>query len=248
MISVESISKCFDRYWAVRDLSFGVGPGEILGFLGPNGAGKTTTMKMIMGLLQPTTGRATVEGIDPQLESVKVKHSVGYLPDVPFLYDHLTPNETIAFLGGLYGIPSDEVARRAERIWTDLDISERADELIVGLSRGARKKVALAMALLHRPRALLLDEPTAGLDPQTVRTLKDRIVAEARSGTAIIFSSHQLEVVEELATQLLVLNRGQAVMFLPMERALEQARAQGQTLEGLFLSLTDTKAARASTS
>jgi ABC-2 type transport system ATP-binding protein len=167
------------------------------------------------------------------------------LPDVPFLYDHLTPNETITFLGGLYRIPPDEVARRAAQIWAELDISERANELIAGLSRGARKKVALAMSLLHRPRALLLDEPTAGLDPQTVRTLKDRIVAEARSGTAIIFSSHQLEVVEELATHLLVLKQGQAVMLLPMREALERARSQGLTLEGLFLSLTDGRAVRA---
>jgi ABC-2 type transport system ATP-binding protein len=238
MIQAHSLSKCFSGMWAVRDLSFSVAPGEILGFLGPNGAGKTTTMKLVLGLLHPTSGGARVGGIDPQETPVAVKTMTGYLPDVPFLYDHLTPNETVTFLGALHGLPGDEIRARAGGLWSDLDLSGRCDELILGLSRGARKKVALAMALLHRPTVLLLDEPTSGLDPQTVRILKDRIRAEARGGAAILLSSHALEVVEELATHLLIISRGLQVLLAPMSRALETARSRGLTLEGLFLELT----------
>lgn len=222
----------------MRELSFTVRPGEVLGFLGPNGAGKTTTMKCVMGMLQPTGGRALVEDLDPQDDPVRVKHAVGWLPDVPFLYDHLTPAETLAFVGGLYGLPGAEVAARAQRLFGELDLADRAGELITGLSRGAKKKVALAMALVHRPRVLLLDEPTAGLDPQSVRLLKDRIRAEAAGGAAVMLSSHQLEVVEELATHLLILSRGQDVLQVPMPEAMARARERGQTLEGLFLEFT----------
>lgn len=238
MISVERLSKTFSGYRAVNDLSFTLEPGEVLGFLGPNGAGKTTTMKCVMGMLHPTEGTVRVADLDPRADAVPVKHAVGWLPDVPFLYDHLTPTETLAFVGGLYGLPPAEVADRASRLLAELDLADRADELIAGLSRGGKKKVALAMALVHRPRVLLLDEPTAGLDPQTVRLLKDRIRAEAASGVAVMLSSHQLEVVEELATHLLVIARGQSVLYAPMQGAMGRARERGLTLEGLFLELT----------
>ena len=228
----------------MRDLSFTVKPGEVLGFLGPNGAGKTTTMKCVMGMLAPTGGRALVEELDPQDDPVRVKHAVGWLPDVPFLYEHLTPAETLAFVGGLYGLSGAQVAERSAELFAELDLSERAGELIAGLSRGGKKKVALAMALVHRPRVLLLDEPTAGLDPQSVRLLKDRIRAEAAQGAAVVLSSHQLEVVEELATHLLVLSRGQDVLQAPMADAMARARERGQTLEGLFLELTGWRGAK----
>lgn len=222
----------------MRGLSFAVKPGEVLGFLGPNGAGKTTTMKCVMGMLQPTEGRALVEDLDPQDNPVEVKHRVGWLPDVPFLYEHLTPAETLAFVGGLYGLSKEQVTDRSAELFRELEIADRAGELIAGLSRGGKKKVALAMALVHRPRVLLLDEPTAGLDPQSVRLLKDRIRAEAAKGVAVMLSSHQLEVVEELATHLLVLSKGQDVLQAPMAEAMARARERGQTLEGLFLELT----------
>ena len=222
----------------MRELSFAVKPGEVLGFLGPNGAGKTTTMKCVMGMLHPTRGRALVNNLDPQDHPVEVKHRVGWLPDVPFLYDHLTPAETLAFVGGVYGLSPDAIRTRSAELFAELDLADRTTELVAGLSRGARKKVALAMALMHRPRVLLLDEPTAGLDPQSVRLLKDRIRAEAAAGAAVMLSSHQLEVVEELATHLLVLSRGQDVLQAPMPEAMARARSKGQTLEALFLELT----------
>lgn len=222
----------------MRGLSFTVKPGEVLGFLGPNGAGKTTTMKCVMGMLQPTEGRALVEDLDPQDAPVEVKHRVGWLPDIPFLYEHLTPAETLAFVGGLYGLSAEQVTARSAELFRELEITDRAGELVAGLSRGGKKKVALAMALIHRPRVLLLDEPTAGLDPQSVRLLKDRIRAEAEKGVAVMLSSHQLEVVEELATHLLVLSKGQDVLQAPMPEAMARAKSRGQTLEGMFLELT----------
>ena len=243
MIQVNSLCKQFAGAPAVRDLSFRVRPGEVLGFLGPNGAGKTTTMKCVMGMLNPTSGRALVGELDPQEEPVRVKHSVGWLPDVPFLYDHLTPEETLAFVGGIYGLSRERIAERSTELFAELDLTGRTTELVAGLSRGARKKVALAMALMHRPRVLLLDEPTAGLDPQSVRLLKDRIRQEAASGAAVMLSSHQLEVVEELATHLLVLSRGQSVLQAPMGEAMARARERGQTLEGMFLELTGWRSA-----
>ena len=195
-------------------------------------------MKCVLGTLHPTAGRALVGDRDPQDDPVAVKHSVGWLPDVPFLYDHLTPSETLAFVGGIYGLSAEQVRARSEELFRELDLADRAGELITGLSRGARKKVALAMALVHRPTVLLLDEPTAGLDPQSVRLLKDRIRAEAAKGAAVMLSSHQLEVVEELATHLLILSKGQDVLQAPMAEAMGRARERGQTLEAMFLELT----------
>ena len=238
MIRLANVSKDYDGSPALKEFTLEVGPGQVVGFLGPNGAGKTTTIKLLMGMLFPTAGTVEVDGLDPLVDPIAVRHRVGYLPDVPFLYEYLSPREMLSLVGALYPIPPATVRERSEELFVELGIEDRADLLINGLSKGMRKKVALALALLHAPRVLLLDEPTSGLDPQRVRILKDRIRRERARGTTVLLSTHVLDVAEEVSTAIAVIHRGRLVYAAGLDEALARARSEGRGLEDLFLDLT----------
>ena len=221
---------------AVDRLDLAVRPGELFGFLGENGAGKTTTIKMLTGLIPPTSGTARIGGFDVRLSPLEAKRRVGYIPDNPFLYDKLTGREFMEFVGDLYSVPRGAARhRRIDDLFTLFDLEEKDASLIGGFSRGMRQKIALAGALLHDPLALFLDEPTVGLDPKSVRRLQDVLAVVAARGTAVFLSTHVLSVAAGLCDRIGILHRGRLVALgTPTELTGGGARS----LEDVFLGFT----------
>jgi len=238
VIRTEGLSKRFGSLAAVENLNLEVGPGELFGFLGPNGAGKTTTIRMLTGLLRPTAGRVFIGGYDIQKEPVRAKALLGYVPDEPVLYEKLTGREFLTFMADLYRVG---VSRRNERIPELLELfglTERGDDLIQSYSRGMRQKLAVAGALVHEPRVLILDEPTVGLDPRSARVLKDILRALAARGVTVFMSTHVLEIAERMCTRVGIIDRGRLIACGTMEELRAQAREDSATLEDIFLKLT----------
>lgn len=238
MIKVTCFGKCYGNFAAVKDVSFMVAPGEILGLVGPNGAGKTTTLRALCGIIPPTSGSLSIAGHDIVNQPVEAKRCLGYVPDDPHLFDTLTVWEHLAFTAAVYRIANFEDS--AEQLLQSFDLTSKRDTLAHDLSRGMRQKVAIACAFLHEPRAILFDEPLTGLDPRGIRGIQQSIRARARAGAAIIISSHLLSLVETLCTHLLVLNLGECRRFGTMSEVLHEV---GQTdgdsaLEAAFFSIT----------
>jgi ABC-2 type transport system ATP-binding protein len=225
-------------FCAVESLTLTVPSGEVFGFLGPNGAGKTTTIKMLVGLLQPTRGMARIAGYELQSQPLEAKARTGYVPDNPFLYEKLTGREFMEFIADLYSLPrSIALQHRLEGLLSYQQLTPDADRLISSYSRGMRQKLALAAALLPNPRALFLDEPTVGLDPGSVRRLKDTLRSLAQEqGVAVFLSTHTLEVASEICDRVGIFHHGRLVALGP-PRELSQQNSSGR-LEDLFLQLT----------
>ena len=240
LIDVSRLQKRFDKTVAVNSISFSVEAGEIFGFLGPNGAGKTTTIKMLTGLLRPTSGRALLGGFDVVRRPEAAKRLFGYVPDEPNLYPKLTAVEFLNFVGDIYGL---DLARKRSRIAELLDLFElRANdgELLEAYSHGMKQKVALCAALLHEPRIYFLDEPTVGLDPKSARLLKDILRAVTRAGCAVMMSTHIMEIAQSLCDRVAIINHGS---IAAMGTVQELRDLQGDaTLEDVFLSVTGGKA------
>ena len=237
MIEVEQLTKHYGDLTAVSGLSFTVAPGEILGLVGPNGAGKTTTLTSLAGIIIPTSGRVRIAGFDIASDGVNAKSRLAFIPDEPHLFDYLTVEEHLRFVGRLYGVA--DAAARIPPLLAELELTEKTRALPGELSRGMRQKLAIACGLLHGPTALILDEPLTGLDPGGIRRMKATISARARAGAAVILSSHLLHLVEELCTRLLVIKRGRLVALgtIP-EIVAERSELAGLGLEDLFLALT----------
>jgi ABC-2 type transport system ATP-binding protein len=237
VIDVSEYTKLYGDTVAVQSLSFHVAPGDVLGLVGPNGAGKTTTLRALAGILQPTSGRIEVAGIDLQKRPVAAKARLAFIPDEPQLFDYLTVTEHLQFVARLYGV--HDAASRIPALLEELELTAKKDALPPELSRGMKQKLAIACGLLHRPAALLLDEPLTGLDPVGIRRMKETIAARAREGTAVILSSHLLHLVEELCTRLLVIRRGRMVALGTIEEIVSQhPELAGRTLEEMFIALT----------
>lgn len=237
MIDVSGYTKVYGDTVAVQSLSFHVAPGDVLGLVGPNGAGKTTTLRALAGILQPTAGRIEVAGRDLQKEPVAAKARLAFIPDEPQLFDYLTVTEHLHFVSRLYGV--HDAAPRIPALLEELELTAKKDALPTELSRGMKQKLAIACGLLHRPAALLLDEPLTGLDPVGIRRMKETIAARAREGTAVILSSHLLHLVEELCTRLLVIRRGQMVAFGTIADIVNaRPELAGRSLEEMFIALT----------
>lgn len=237
-LAVETIglTRRFDDKVAVDHLDLQVAAGEFFGFLGPNGAGKSTTINMLVGLLKPTSGTARIDGIDIWQEPLTAKARLGVLPEGMQLYQRLTAREFIRFSGTMYGVPKAEAQRRTEELLTLLDLTEAADKLIVDYSHGMRKKTALAAAIIHAPRVLFLDEPFEGIDAISGRVIRDVLGQLRQTGTTIFFSSHILEVVQRLCTQLAVIANGRLVAQGTMDELRHQAQtAENSSLEDIFL-------------
>ena len=239
LIEADHLVKRFGEKVAVADVSFSVSGGEIFGFLGPNGAGKTTTIKMIVGLLKPTRGTARVAGYDVQTQAMLAKAASGYGPDEPNLYAKLSARELLRFVGDLYGLAPDLVARRTEELLRLFDLSDAGDDMIDSYSHGMQQKTSLAAALLHDPKVLILDEPTVGLDPKSARLIKDILRQVADRGSAVMLSTHILEIAERMCDRIGIINKGQlvAVGTLDELRGLGKDEA-GASLEDIFLELT----------
>lgn len=237
LIETKELVKRFGDKAAVDRVSFEVRGGEIFGFLGPNGAGKTTTIKMIVGLLQPTSGTVKVAGYDVQTQPIQAKAASGYVPDTPNLYPKLTGRELLRFVGDLFGMDRQQVERRAEELLRLFDLVEAADDTIDSYSHGMQQKTALAAALVHDPKVLVLDEPTVGLDPRSARLIKDMLRQMANRGAAVFLSTHILEIAERMCDRIGIINRGELIAIGTMEEL--RAMGKGETsLEDIFLGLT----------
>jgi ABC-2 type transport system ATP-binding protein len=237
MIEVSGLSKSYGAVAAVDGLSFTVAPGEVLGLVGPNGAGKTTTLRSLCGIINPTAGTIRVAGHDLFREGPQAKALLAFVPDEPQLFDYLTVEEHLKFVGRLYGVA--DAPARAPALLEELELTEKRRSLPGELSRGMKQKLAIACGLLHRPRALILDEPLTGLDPAGIKKMRATIAARAREGAAVILSSHLLNLVEELCTRLLVIRRGTCVALGTLaEIVAERPALAGLSLEDLFLTLT----------
>src|SRR5262249_28020612 len=190
MIAFDHLGKKYGGLTAVHDLDFRVEKGEVLGFLGPNGAGKTTTIRMMMGILVPTSGRITVDGLDCQRDRVEVKRRVGYLPDNPIFYDYLRGREILEFVGEMHGQSRTDAQQRASALLADFALDDASEEYAVNYSTGMKKKLGLACALIHDPAVLILDEPTNGLDPRASHEVQELLRRSASRGKTIFLSTH----------------------------------------------------------
>jgi len=217
MIRVEDFHKTYGETVAVQGLSFDVSPGTVMGLVGPNGAGKTTTLRALAGIIPPTRGRLSVAGHDLALDPVAAKRELAYVPDDPKLFDALTVWEHLEFVAAVYRVPDFE--QKAMKLLEEFELVEKRETLAQELSRGMRQKVAISCGYLHSPRAVLFDEPLTGLDPRAIHTMKDSVIARARDGAAVIISSHLLVLVEDLCSQLLILNEGTCLFFGPIQEA-----------------------------
>jgi ABC-2 type transport system ATP-binding protein len=239
MIETTALTRFYGSFPAVQDLDLAVEPGELFGFLGPNGAGKTTTIRMLVGLLRPTSGTATVAGHDVRQAPVAAKRSVGYLAQTPLLYNRLTGREFLRFVGGLYGLSDNRGEERAEQLLTLLEMLDKADQLIESYSGGMRRKIGLCAALLHEPQVLILDEPLTGLDPYSARRVKDLLRDLCQRGHTVFMSTHILEIAERMCDRVGILDQGQLISVGTMEALRAQAESTAATtLEDLFLHLT----------
>jgi ABC-2 type transport system ATP-binding protein len=235
--TVDLVKKYGDKL-AVDNVSIEVYGGEIFGFLGPNGAGKTTTIKMIVGLLQPSSGVVKVAGYDVQSQPLLAKASSGYVPDTPNLYAKLTGRELLSFVADLYDLDRKQVVRRIDELLRMFDLTEAADDTLDSYSHGMQQKASLAAALMHDPRVLVLDEPTVGLDPKSARLIKDILRQIADRGAAVMLSTHILEIAERMCDRIGIINKGQLVAVGTMEELRRLGQTSEASLEDIFLGLT----------
>jgi ABC-2 type transport system ATP-binding protein len=240
-LSIRGLSKTFDKP-AVVDLDLDIAAGELYALLGPNGAGKTTTLRMVTGLTRPDKGAIRIFGIDALADPIAAKAVTAWLPDEPMLYDKLTPSEYLGFVAGLWRIPPAEAAPEAERLLKWLELWDSRDTRCEGFSRGMKQKVALAGALIHRPRLLILDEPLTGLDAAMARAVKDALREAVDKGATVVITTHILEVAERLADRIGIIAKGKLLAEGTLDQLRDQAGSDDMTLEDAFIKLTQAPA------
>ena len=246
MIAVHDLVKTYGRFKAVDGVTLCVQPGEIHGFLGPNGAGKTTTMRMIAGLLKPTSGRILVNNHDLEKEPEAAKASLGFIPDRPFIYEKLTAGEFLSFHAGLYGMTPDaalpgngHVGRRVDEMLELFELSQWKHELIESFSHGMKQRLVMSSAFFHRPQAVAVDEPMVGLDPRGARLIKDVFRRMSERGVAILMSTHTLEVAQEMCHRVSIIQKGHIIAQGTVDEVKQIAGSTtDEHLTSVFLKLT----------
>ena len=238
LIETFNLVKRYGNKTAVDQVSLAVHGGEIFGFLGPNGAGKTTTIKMIVGLLQPTSGTVKVAGYDVQAAPLPAKASSGYVPDEPNLYAKLSGRELLRFVGDLYGVERSQVERRIDELLRLFDLTQAGDDTIDSYSHGMQQKTAIAAALVHDPKVLVMDEPTVGLDPKSARLIKDILRQMAERGAAVFLSTHILEIAERMCDRIGIIYQGRLIAVGTMDELRARGDQAESSLEDIFLGLT----------
>jgi ABC-2 type transport system ATP-binding protein len=235
MIELDGVTKAFGSRRAVDRLDLHVRAGELFAFLGPNGAGKTTTIKMVCGLLRPTSGTVKVGG--HLAGSREARQLLAYVPDQPYLYEKLTGREFLRFVVDMYGLEPRRATRRIDELVETFEMGDYVDELCEGYSHGMKQRVVFASALVHDPKVLIVDEPLVGLDPRSARIVKDLFVAQARAGVAVLMSTHLLAIAEELADTIGIIDKGRMLIQGTLGEVRDRAQVEGP-LESLFLKLT----------
>jgi len=238
MIELIHLSKVFGAVTAVNDVSFHIQPGTIFGLLGPNGAGKTTTIKMMVGLLKPSSGSVLIGGKDVTRRPEETKRMIGYIPDRSYIYEKLTAREFIQFVAGIYGLTPQECSKKIQKLLRLFGLEGWEDELIESFSHGMRQRLVIASALVHSPEVIIVDEPVVGLDPRGARLVKTVFRNLAQRGTTIVLSTHVLEIAEEICDMIAIIQAGSVIAHGTMKELQAQAHSDGQGLESLFLQLT----------
>ncbi|MGH9140418.1 MAG: ABC transporter ATP-binding protein [Vicinamibacterales bacterium] len=238
MIAIHDLVKTYGKFTAVDGVSLDVMPGEIHGFLGPNGAGKTTTLRMIAGLLKPTAGRIDVNGHDLATEPEAAKASLGFIPDRPYIYEKLTAGEFLRFHGGLFGIDGSGIGARVKEMLDLFELGRWENELVESFSHGMKQRLVMSAAFLHRPQAVVVDEPMVGLDPRGARLIKDVFRKMSQRGVGVLMSTHTLEVAQEMCDRISIILKGRIIA----RGTVAEIRAMGDSgddhLTSVFLKLT----------
>jgi len=237
MIELDHLVKNFGELVAVNDVSLKIRRGEFFALLGPNAAGKTTLMKLLAGLIKPTSGRACICGFDVQAQPLEARQRLAYVPDFPFLYDKLTAWEFFRFIGQMFRLDPARIEKNAQELVARFHLGEFADRTLEGLSHGTRQRIAIASALLHDPEVFVVDEPMVGLDPQHARVVKDVLKERSLAGVTVLVSTHQLSIAEEMADRIGIIHGGRLIAVGTREELRKQSGASG-ALEEIFLSLT----------
>jgi ABC-2 type transport system ATP-binding protein len=238
MLKLTNLTKKFGNFTAVNSINIEINAGDFFGFLGQNGAGKTTTIKMITGLYAPTNGTVQIGGYDIQKNHIEAKKLIGYIPDQPFLYEKLTGKEFLFFCGGLYKIEKSKLKNKIDETIDQLKIAQWVDKRTEEYSQGMKQRIAIASALLHNPKLLVVDEPMIGLDPQSALVVKNILMRKASEGVAIFMSTHSLNVAEEVCSRIGIIKDGQMI-FEDKKEVVEQVKGTDHlNLESLFLHLT----------
>ncbi len=243
MIEIEDLSMRYGPLQALDRLNLKIHQGEFFAFLGPNAAGKTTTIKLLTGLIKPTAGRALICGHDIQQDPIAAKQRIGYVPDVADFYDKLTPLEFMEFIGDLFGLSRKEGAKRTAALFEQFSLAGVSRQQIENLSHGTRQRLAISSALLHNPEVIVIDEPMVGLDPRHSRVVKEELKARSRAGTTVFMSTHLLNIAEELADRIGIINHGRLLELGTLEelRQKRNSEANGGRLEEIFLELTESE-------
>ena len=238
MIAITDLVKTYGKFTAVDGVSLDVTPGEIHGFLGPNGAGKTTTLRMIAGLLKPTSGRILVNGHDLAIQPDAAKMSLGFIPDRPFIYEKLTAGEFLTFHGGLYGLGAPGIGDRVREMLELFELGKWEHELVESFSHGMKQRLVMCAAFLHRPRAVVVDEPMVGLDPRGARLIKDVFRRMSARGVGILMSTHTLEVAQEMCDRISIILKGKIIARGTVDEIRAKGEKDDDQLTSVFLKLT----------
>ena len=239
VIVVKNLKKFFGDTKAVNGISFNVHQGEIFGLLGPNGAGKTTTIKLLLGLLEPNEGEMSIFGLNPEREEVQIKRRIGYVSEEPLIFKSLTPKDLFNFIASIRGLEEEATTERAREYLESLDAIEYYDQLIATLSHGNKQKLQIVAAILHEPDLLILDEPIAGLDAKSVKVVKEVLDLHVENGGSVLFSTHIMEIAQNLCDRIAIINKGKIVGIGTFEELRHQANKVGASLEDVFLRLTE---------
>ena len=238
MVVFDALTKRYGRFTAVEPTNLEVRRGEIFGFLGPNGAGKTTSIRMLVGVLRPTSGRVLINGHDIVLDPIHAKRHLGFIPDRPFLYEKLTGGEFLRFVSGLWGHEGPEAEARADELLELFELTAWKDTVIESYSHGMKQKLLISSALVHRPELIVVDEPMVGLDPKGARIIKELFRQFANQGGTVFLTTHTLEVAEALCDRIAIMHKGRIRALGTMEELRAEAKAGSAHLEEIFLKLT----------
>ncbi len=239
VIAINGLKKFFGEVKAVNGISFEVHKGEVFGLLGPNGAGKTTTIKLLLGLLEPNEGEMRVFGLNPERDEVEIKRRIGYVSEEPLIFKSLTPKDLFNFIASVRRLDEEKTTKLAKEYLESLDAIEYYDQLIATLSHGNKQKLQIIAAILHFPDLLILDEPIAGLDAKSVRVVKSIIDLHTQRGGSVLFSTHIMEIAQDLCDRIGIINKGKMVGIGTIEELRKQADKLGASLEDVFLRLTE---------
>jgi ABC-2 type transport system ATP-binding protein len=237
MIQIENLTMKYGELKALDRLSLEIPPGELFAFLGPNGAGKTTAIKLLTGLMKPMSGHVNICGIDIQKEPLKAKSLLGYVPDVAVFYEKLNAPEFMHFIAELFEMDIGHAAERTKELFTQFGLHEHCGQRIENLSHGTRQRLAIASALLHEPKVIVIDEPMVGLDPIHARIVKEELKRQTQAGATVLMSTHLLNIAEEVADRIGIIHRGKLLFVGTLDELRAAQEKQGLRLEEIFLDM-----------